>query len=76
MATREIQSKSIRELEQLLADKREALRAMRFKVAQRQLKKVHEIKIVRRTIAQLLTLLRQKRAAGGPAVKSAVKKDN
>ncbi len=61
MSIKELQSKSIQELEHLLADKRELLRSMRFKVAQRQLKKVHEIKHVRHEIARILTLLKQKR---------------
>ena len=69
MTIKELQSKSVQELEQLLADKREALRAMRFKVAQRQLKKVHEIKLARRAIAQILTLIRQKEASSASTVK-------
>ena len=69
MTIKELQSKSVQELEQLLADKREALRAMRFKVAQRQLKKVHEIKVTRRAIAQILTLITQKQASSASTVK-------
>ncbi len=61
MQIKELRNKSINELQNLLAEKREALRAMRFKVSQRQLKKVHEIKLVRKDIARILTLINQKR---------------
>ncbi|KKS41067.1 50S ribosomal protein L29 [Candidatus Kuenenbacteria bacterium RIFCSPLOWO2_12_FULL_42_13] len=67
MALKELKTQSIDELKKLLAEKRNRLRVMRFKVAQRQLKKVHEIKSVKKEIARLLTFINQgfgdKRAA-------------
>lgn len=57
MKIKELKNKPIAELKNLLLEKQESLRVMRFKVAQRQLKKVHEIKVVKRDIAQILTLL-------------------
>jgi len=60
MKIKELQSKSEHELQKLLLEKREILRAIRFKVAQRQLKKIHDIKITKRDIARILTLLKIK----------------
>ncbi|HOY11293.1 MAG TPA: 50S ribosomal protein L29 [Candidatus Paceibacterota bacterium] len=59
MNNQEIKKESPTELRKSLAEKRELLRVMRFKVAQRQLKKVHEIKNNRRAIARLATALHQ-----------------
>lgn len=59
MQIKELRNKSIAELQNLLTEKREALRAMRFKVSQRQLKKVHEIKLAKKEIARILTLINQ-----------------
>jgi large subunit ribosomal protein L29 len=59
MQIKELRNKPIAELQNLLAEKREALRAMRFKVSQRQLKKVREIKLVKKDIARILTLINQ-----------------
>ncbi len=60
MKIKELQSKSENELQKLLLEKRETLRAIRFKVAQRQLKKIHDIKITKKDIARILTLLKLK----------------
>ena len=60
MKFKELQAKSIDELKKLLNEQKEELRVMRFKVEQRQLKKVHEIKNVRRTIARISTIINQK----------------
>jgi len=57
MKIKELQSKSKHELQTLLLEKREALLTMRFKVAQRQLKKVHDIKVAKWDVARILTLL-------------------
>lgn len=59
MALKEFKTQSIDELKKLLAEQRNRLRVMRFKVAQRQLKKVHEIKTVKKEIARLLTFINQ-----------------
>jgi large subunit ribosomal protein L29 len=60
MTIKELRAKPINELQALLNEKRESLRAMRFKVAQRQLKKVHDVKNTRRDIARILTILKEK----------------
>lgn len=63
MTIKELSIKSVGELNLLLAEKREDLRVMRFKVAQRQLKKVHDIKNIKKDIAKILTALNQKKRA-------------
>ncbi|NCP17084.1 50S ribosomal protein L29 [Candidatus Kuenenbacteria bacterium CG_4_9_14_3_um_filter_39_14] len=60
MKAKELRVKTITELKTLLSERREALRNMRFKVAQRQLKKVHDLKAAKRDIARILTIIKQK----------------
>ena len=62
MTIKELRVKPINDLQALLADKREALRNMRFKVAQRQLKKVHDVKNTKHDIAKILTIINEKQA--------------
>ncbi len=57
MKAQELRNKSIQELQTLLTQKREDLRNMNFKVAQRQLKKVSTIRDVKRDIARILTII-------------------
>ncbi|HPD07619.1 MAG TPA: 50S ribosomal protein L29 [Patescibacteria group bacterium] len=59
----ELQEKTDTELRLLLAEKRVALKDLRFKAASGQLKSVREIRATRELIARLLTLLnnRQKK---------------
>ncbi len=59
MPAKELKNQSVDELQKSLAEKREHLRVMSFKVAQRQLKKVHEIKRTKREIARTLTSINQ-----------------
>lgn len=61
MKIKELKLKSDNELQTLLTESREKWREMRFKVAQRQLKKVRDIRKVKQTIAQILTLLKERR---------------
>jgi len=61
MKIKELKLKSDNELKTLLAESRNNWREMRFKVAQRQLKKVSDIKAVKKTIAQILTILKQRK---------------
>ena len=58
MDLKELRLKTKEQLMELLVNHREKLRMMRFKVAQRQLKKVHEVKIVKRDIARILMVIR------------------
>jgi len=60
MDFKELKNKSESELQRLLEEEREKLREMRFKVAQRQLKKVNDIQKTKKIIAQILTLLNNK----------------
>ena len=57
MINQETKNQSTAEIKKLLAEKRDHLRVMRFKVAQRQLKKVHEIKSAKKEIARLSTAM-------------------
>lgn len=64
MKQKEIIQKSFEELERLLAELRERLRETRFKAANKQLKNVREIRVLKRTIARIsrqLTDLAQKK---------------
>ncbi len=58
MDIQDLKNKSTRELHELLAEKRNELRELRFKVSEKQLKNVSEIKKVRKTIAQILTIIK------------------
>lgn len=60
MKAKELKVKPITELKTLLSEKRDVLRNIRFKVAQRQLKKVHDLKAVKKDIARILTIIKQK----------------
>ncbi|MFA6198484.1 MAG: 50S ribosomal protein L29 [Patescibacteria group bacterium] len=55
----ELQSKSVKELRLLLAELREKQRELRFKISADQHKNVREIRVVKKTIAKILTLLRR-----------------
>ena len=61
MTVRELHQKSENELQALLAESRDKLREMRFKVAQRQLKKVSDVKKEKRNVARILTVLNEKK---------------
>ncbi|MBU4360769.1 50S ribosomal protein L29 [Candidatus Parcubacteria bacterium] len=60
MKIKELKLKSDNELKTMLNESREKLREMRFKVAQRQLKKVSDIWTTKKLIAQILTILKEK----------------
>lgn len=54
----DLKEKSDKELEMLLAEKRELLSKLKFKAATGSLKNVREIRAVRKNIARILTALR------------------
>ncbi len=58
----EIKNLGEKALRELLAEKRAELHRLRFSVAARELKNVRSIRVVRKTIAQILTMLGQKQA--------------
>ncbi len=73
MKIKELRVKPITQLETLLAEKREALQTMRFRVAQRQLKKIHDIKNVKHGIAKILTIIKEKQDNTGTQDKQPAK---
>jgi ribosomal protein L29 len=62
MKIKDITSKSINELNNLLTEKREALRVFRFGGAGSKTKNVKEGRSIRRDIARILTLINSKKA--------------
>ena len=60
MKLKELKEKAAGELEKMLREERERVRALRFAVATNQESKVRKIRASRKTIARILTLLKQK----------------
>ena len=60
MEFKELKKKTGKELNQILSESREKLRDLRFKDANKQLKNIREIRLIRKTIAQVLTLINLK----------------
>lgn len=60
MTIKEITEKTPQELARLLAEKRESMRALRFKVAHDEHKNVRDIRKARLDIARILTTIAQK----------------
>ncbi len=60
MKTKELKSKSEGELKRMLAEAREKLRQLRFDIQLKQSKNVRELRNVKKDIARLMTLLKQK----------------
>ncbi len=61
MDFKEIKTKSISDLHKLLADTRENLRDLRFKAFAGSLKKVREIRLKKREIARILTIINKQK---------------
>jgi large subunit ribosomal protein L29 len=61
MKIKELKQKSENELQKMLQESREKLREFRFKIASKQLKKVREVRSVKKLIAKILTLLNVKK---------------
>ncbi|MDD4994988.1 MAG: 50S ribosomal protein L29 [Patescibacteria group bacterium] len=61
MEIKELRKKSKEELRKMLAELREKYRSMRFKVSTRELKTVREVRINKRLIARILTILSERR---------------
>jgi large subunit ribosomal protein L29 len=57
MKTKEFKSKPQKELSQILLEKRERLRILRFDLASGKVKNVREVRQTRKDIARILTLL-------------------
>ena len=77
MDIKELKNKKPSDLHKILAESRDKLRDLRFKDASRQLKNVREIRQVRKTIAQVLSLLNNKKENSKPELKTQeAEKDN
>jgi len=61
MELKELKLKTEKELKQILNKFRDKLRDLRFKDANKQLKDVREIRVIKKTIARVLTLLKVKK---------------
>jgi ribosomal protein L29 len=61
MEYKEFKNKSESELHRLLSEMRDKLRDARFKDASKQLKDVRDIRVIKKTIARILTLLNKKK---------------
>lgn len=60
MEIKELLSKSVAELNQLLTEKKDKLRDLRFKDSNKQLKNVREIRVLKADLARIMTLLNKK----------------
>ncbi len=63
MKISELREKTDLELDRMLAEYRDKVRDLRFRVTARQLTDVREIREMRKAIAQILTLKRSRRKA-------------
>ncbi len=57
MELKELKNKPVSELQKILFAKREKLRELRFKDANKQLKNVRELRTIKKEIARILTLI-------------------
>lgn len=60
MTIKELREKSEQELQKLLKLHREQVRDLRFKVAAKQHKDVRELRVEKRTVAKILSILKEK----------------
>ncbi|WKZ24417.1 MAG: 50S ribosomal protein L29 [Patescibacteria group bacterium] len=61
MELQDLRKKELSDLHKLLGEKREDLRRLRFKDANKQLKDVREVRELRLLVARLLTVINEKR---------------
>jgi len=57
MDFKELKTKKVSELHDTLADSRDKLRELRFKDSNKQLKNIREIRVIKKGIARVLTLI-------------------
>jgi large subunit ribosomal protein L29 len=60
MQAKELKNKKEAELQKMLADLREKSRSLRFDLAAGKVKNVREVREIKKDIAKILTILRQK----------------
>lgn len=58
---KELRQKPANELQLMLKENREKLRGLRFDLAANKLKNTHQLAIVKRQVAQILTILKEKK---------------
>ncbi len=61
MKIKELREKNIEELKKLLAEKREAVRKLRFDISSKHITKVRDIRNARKDVAKILTLINEKK---------------
>ena len=61
MDFKELKSKTEKELGEILNQSRDKSRDLRFKDANKQLKNVREIRVIKKTIAEVLTLINSRK---------------
>ena len=59
MKIKELREKNIEELKKLLTEKEDAVRKLRFDMATKQIKNVREIRVDKRDIAKIMTIINQ-----------------
>lgn len=59
----DLKNKSEKELREMLAEKRDELRELRFKTAEKQLKNVRAIRECKKSVARISTLLTTKKVS-------------
>jgi len=58
---KELRQKPLNELQLMLKENREKLRSLRFDLAANKLKNTHQLKAVKRQVAQILTIFKEKK---------------
>jgi len=59
LKTKELKLKSREEMNKLLKEEQDKLMQLRFKLSGSQIKEVHQLKVAKRNIARLLTVIRE-----------------
>ena len=70
MKIQELRPKSVKELQKILGENQDRLRDLRFRISQKQVKNIREIRVVKRTIARILMLLKTKQVLEKENLKS------
>jgi len=60
MKIKELRDKNINELENMLSEKQEKLRKLRFDIASKQIKNNRELRNEKKNVARILTLINEK----------------
>ena len=74
MKIKEIEKKKENELQQLLKEKRERLRQLRFTLATGKVKNFREVRLIKKDIAKILTVVNRKEEDKNSKKKNEIKK--